>query len=69
MYRLSRLVEAYSLLDKVQTHLHNPTTERDFNFEEIMVIVNTLTALKTILLGEIADRWEISSAALGICDM
>jgi hypothetical protein len=34
-----------------------------------MLIVETVTSLKTILLGEILEGREMYSGALGICEM
>lgn len=67
--RFSRLFEASSLLDKLQTALNNPTAENSFNIEEVLLIITTVESLKAILLGEILDGREMYSSALGLCDM
>lgn len=68
LYRLSRLFEAFSLLDKLQTTINEPTAEHLFNMEEVMQIVTTLNSLKTILIGETLEG-EMYSGELAICDM
>lgn len=69
LYRLSRLFEAFSLLDKLQTTINEPTAEHLFNMEEVMQVVTTLNSLKTILVGEILEGREMYSGDLAICDM
>ncbi|KAE8452547.1 hypothetical protein EG329_000450 [Mollisiaceae sp. DMI_Dod_QoI] len=68
IYRMSRLFEASSLLDRVHTVLHNPTAEHAFNMEEVMLVVGTLNTLQTILIGETEGGKQVYSGGLGICN-
>lgn len=59
-----RLFEASSLLDKVHTAIHEPTSQQSFNVEEASMIVTTLTSFETIVEQEIAGKSKLSSSGL-----
>ena len=67
--RLSRLSDAFTLLDKFQTSFHSPTAEHAFSVEEVTLIVKATEALQKVLLEEIPAGRELYSGALAICDM
>ena len=68
IYRLSRLFEASSLLDKIHTTINSPTAEHALNLEELILTVQTLINLRTILTEEIGDGIHLYSSGLSLCN-
>ncbi|KAE9367245.1 hypothetical protein N431DRAFT_495533 [Stipitochalara longipes BDJ] len=66
--RFSRLVEASSLLDKINTGLNSPTAEHAFTMEELMLTVQTSVNLQTILNEEIGNGIHLYSGGLALCN-
>ncbi|KAL7941284.1 hypothetical protein V8C42DRAFT_335296 [Trichoderma barbatum] len=64
-----RLYEATNLLDKVHITIYEPTPRISFNLEEGALLVNTLTSLRTIILGEVPDDSKIYASGLLICNI
>ncbi|KAL2842084.1 hypothetical protein BJX68DRAFT_244937 [Aspergillus pseudodeflectus] len=67
LWQLARMFEASTLLDNIHNVLHNPTSERAFNVEEIGLLVETSYSLRTLLIEEVEDADQIYSGGLGLC--
>ncbi|KAL7907630.1 hypothetical protein GGI35DRAFT_470220 [Trichoderma velutinum] len=59
-----RLYEATNLLNQVHVTIYEPTPRISFNFEEKVLLVNTLTSLRAVILGEVPDDSRIYSPGL-----
>ncbi|TAQ87791.1 hypothetical protein B7494_g3891 [Chlorociboria aeruginascens] len=67
--RLSRLLEASALLDKIHAILNNPTAEHAFNIDELLLTIHAALDLQTILNDEIGDIKPLYAGGLGLCDV
>ncbi len=66
-FRLARLVEASSLLDKIHNTLNSPTAEDAFNDEELILTAQTAINLQTILNEDIGGGVHLYAGGLALC--
>jgi hypothetical protein len=64
-----RLFEASTLLDKVHLAIYEPVPERSFEFEEVVLILQTLSSLETILHQEISEKQKLYASSLVFCNI
>ncbi|RFU34735.1 hypothetical protein B7463_g1620, partial [Scytalidium lignicola] len=69
IFRLSRLLQASSLLDKIHATINSPMADHPFNFDELILTIQTITNLQTILNEEIGDGIHLYAGGLGLCNM
>lgn len=67
IHKLSRLVEASSLVDRIHVNLNSPTPEMAFNMEELILTVQASTNFKTILYDELGEEDPVYSGGLHLC--
>ncbi|TVY86578.1 hypothetical protein LAWI1_G007127 [Lachnellula willkommii] len=67
--RLSRLIEASSLLEKIHITLNSSSIEHESNIEELILTVQTLVVLQGILNQEVGDGTYLYSGGLNLCNI
>ncbi|TVY23821.1 hypothetical protein LHYA1_G007573 [Lachnellula hyalina] len=67
--RLSRLVEASSLLEKIHATLNSSPLEHELNVEELILTVQTLVILQGILNLEVGEGIYLYAGGLNLCNI
>lgn len=63
----ARQAQISHLLDRLLTHLYQPTTDESFNAEEAKLLAQTLEAYIGLLPEEDPQPWPRYCGSLGIC--
>ncbi|OQU94685.1 Fungal specific transcription factor domain-containing protein [Cladophialophora immunda] len=66
--RLTRLVEATTLLDKIHAILNSPTAEHQIDVEELILTVQTVINFQTEIDKEVGDQACAHVSGLGPCN-
>ncbi|TVY41848.1 hypothetical protein LOCC1_G004835 [Lachnellula occidentalis] len=67
--RLSRLIEASSLLEKIHITLNTSPVEHEPNIAELILTVQTLVVLQGILNQEVGDGIYLFAGGLNLCNI
>ncbi|PVH98152.1 hypothetical protein DM02DRAFT_566804, partial [Periconia macrospinosa] len=67
LVRFSRMVEASAVLDKIHSAIHDPTSEHEFNKQEIILGVETSITFRGLLAEEIPPQDHIYSSGIALC--
>ena len=66
--QFTRLYQGSHLLNRVLTHVHNPTPHYDFNGSEALQLMKTLNSLHAVLLEETPQESALNSGAIAVCN-
>jgi hypothetical protein len=64
----SMLLHASRILEQVQAHMHDPTSQDEFNTTEAMQIVSTLRSFKALLKEMGPSEDEIYNPSVALCE-